>query len=162
MLSEFIHATSVSLGEGAVLLRGASGTGKSALALALMAHQHHRGEYAALIGDDRIWLQEEEGRVRACGSPQQAGLCELRFYGLVRVPHQLSGPVCLVVDLGPHASPLPRLPEREDLFTCLCGVNIPRLKIERGAGVDYNVFLIITSFGYVLRGVWEECATGAY
>ena len=49
----YIHATVVLVGEAGVLIRGASGSGKSALALALMSEAGRRGLFARLVGDDR-------------------------------------------------------------------------------------------------------------
>lgn len=76
---------------------GPSGSGKSGLALQLMALG------AALVADDRtdVWAEGEGGRVWA-GAPQGLPpLIEARFLGLLRVP-DLSPPVALslVVDLG--------------------------------------------------------------
>ena len=50
-----IHATAVVYGESGVLILGPSGSGKSALALALLARARDSGLFGALIGDDRVW-----------------------------------------------------------------------------------------------------------
>src|SRR4249919_3981593 len=53
-----VHATAVIHGESGVLILGPSGSGKSALALALMARATGEGAFGALIGDDRIYVRE--------------------------------------------------------------------------------------------------------
>ena len=53
-----LHATAVIHGESGVLILGPSGSGKSALALALMARASGEGAFGALIGDDRIYVRE--------------------------------------------------------------------------------------------------------
>ena len=49
-----MHATAVIYGDYGVLILGPSGSGKSALALALLARARSAGLFAALIGDDRV------------------------------------------------------------------------------------------------------------
>ena len=58
-MSETVHATAVLVGADGVLIRGESGAGKSALALALI----ERG--ARLIADDRLMLSACHGRLVA-------------------------------------------------------------------------------------------------
>ncbi len=78
-----IHATAVVYGESGVLILGPSGSGKSALALALLARARDIGVFGALVGDDRVWARAVEGRLVASGSPKLAGLIERRAVGLV-------------------------------------------------------------------------------
>lgn len=49
-----VHGTAAVVGEAGVLIRGASGAGKSSLALALVDAAAARGLFARLVGDDRI------------------------------------------------------------------------------------------------------------
>jgi HPr kinase/phosphorylase len=51
-----IHACAVAVGERGALIRGPSGAGKSALSLAMLALARQAGRFAALVGDDRIFL----------------------------------------------------------------------------------------------------------
>jgi len=62
-----IHASAVVVGEVGVVIRGPSDSGKSALALALLAVARERRLFAALIGDDRVSIAIEAGRVLARG-----------------------------------------------------------------------------------------------
>ena len=105
---ETIHATAVSLTLSnqpwlavavdqpgvAVLLRGVSGSGKSDLALRLMA-----GHGASLIADDRVALTTQSQQV-ICHAPAAiAGLLEVRGLGLLRVAPAPPTALALVIDL---------------------------------------------------------------
>ena len=59
------HANALLLGATGVLLRGVSGAGKSALTLELIARARLRGDFARLIGDDRVMLENCNGRLIA-------------------------------------------------------------------------------------------------
>ena len=79
-----VHATAVVYGESGVLILGPSGSGKSALALALMARARSVGAFAALIGDDRVYVREAEGgRILVSGAASTAGIIERRTVGLL-------------------------------------------------------------------------------
>lgn len=116
-----IHATCVSLGEVAVLLRGPSGSGKSDLALRLI----DRG--ARLVADDWVALTLENGRVVARSPAALAGLIEVRGLGPMPVPSVPAAVVGLVVDLVPEAA-VERLPE--PCFCAYCSVQLPLLRLN--------------------------------
>jgi serine kinase of HPr protein (carbohydrate metabolism regulator) len=90
------NVTCVALGERAVLIEGAPGSGKSSLALALI----DRG--AMLIGDDGVTLEERNGRLWALPPPNIAGLIEIRNVGLVALPTR-EAPLALAIRLDPAA-----------------------------------------------------------
>lgn len=123
------HATAILWGARAVLLRGASGAGKSRLALELLAEARRLGIHAALIGDDRLVLQEASGRLLARAVPEIDGLVEARGLGLVTLFHEPAGVVGLVVDLVRECPE--RLPDRDkgDLAATIAGVRLPRLPL---------------------------------
>jgi HPr kinase/phosphorylase len=109
-----VHATCVVLGnacvpfggavEGAVLLIGASGAGKSDVALRLI------GMGAKLLSDDQTLLFEEEGRLLADTPPSLHGRMEVRGVGVVTENAAQPAPVILAVRLDETAD-IPRLPE---------------------------------------------------
>ena len=99
-----LHATTVAWQGRACLIRGASGTGKSALALQLM------GYGAGLVADDRTILTETDaGVVASCPEPL-LGLIEARGVGLLEAEPHPPCPVVLVVDLDRQETE--RLPPR--------------------------------------------------
>ncbi|MEL7254426.1 MAG: serine kinase [Pseudomonadota bacterium] len=91
--TETLHASCVGVDGRAVLISGASGSGKSGLALQLMAMG------ATLIADDRtqVWA---EGDTLMAGAPDRLrGLIEARHVGILRVPHAGPQPVVLMVTM---------------------------------------------------------------
>jgi hypothetical protein len=72
------NATCVAVGGRGVLIEGPSGSGKSALALALI----DRG--AQLVGDDGVVLIADAGKLLAQPHPHTRGLLEIRNLGLAQ------------------------------------------------------------------------------
>jgi serine kinase of HPr protein (carbohydrate metabolism regulator) len=97
---EGLHATSIVYGENGVLILGPSGSGKSGLALALLARARSTGLFAALIGDDRIWIRRAGGRLIASGARNLAGVIERRMAGLLTVGSESAAVVRLIVELS--------------------------------------------------------------
>ncbi len=117
-----IHASAALAGEHGVLIRGASGSGKSSLVLALIAMDATRN---ALIADDRVALAAHHGRLVARVPPRLAGLIEVRGQGILKQPHVSPAVIDLVVDLM-AAADCPRMPEVDDR-TAIDGIALPRL-----------------------------------
>ncbi|MDH3263420.1 MAG: serine kinase [Paracoccaceae bacterium] len=89
-----LHASAVSIGGRALLILGPSGSGKSGLALELMALG------AGLIADDRTEITLREGHpLAACPGPIR-GRIEARGVGLLAAEPAPPAPVALAVDLG--------------------------------------------------------------
>ena len=91
---ETIHATSVSLEGRALLILGPAGSGKSDLALGMMALG------AGLIADDRTVLSVTEGRLFASCPAALAGRIEARGIGILACNPAPPAPVVLAIDLG--------------------------------------------------------------
>lgn len=128
----YIHANALVLGECGLLLRGASGAGKSALTLQLIADWRARGDFARLVGDDRVALDARGGRLIARPHPAIRGLIEARGLGLLRLPYEPACVVSAVIDLVAEEGDARRLPEEAERTADLCGVKLPRL-FEHGA-----------------------------
>ena len=94
----------MAFGRNAVLIIGPSGSGKSGLALQLMAVG------ARLIADDGVILRPRDGVAVATAPAPLRGLIEARGVGLLAADAQASGLVRLVADLG-HTEDM-RLPPR--------------------------------------------------
>ena len=126
-----VHASAVCVGEQAILIRGASGTGKSRLALDLILASR-TGVIAAtkLIGDDRVRLDTRNGRIWVSGVPELKGMLEIRGLGIRRCGFAASAEVTLVVDLA--ASDAERLPPPERRKTLISGVELPRIPVAAG------------------------------
>lgn len=144
MKGQTIHATTVALGEQGVLIRGASGTGKSGLALALIALAGSQGRFARLVADDRTALGATGGRLLARPVAPLEGLIERRGLGLTPEPHQPAVVVRLIVDLSGE-EPV-RMPEPEDLVDRLEGIDLPRLTVAGRAGDERLVLAALRLF----------------
>ena len=129
-----LHATALVVGESGLLLRGPSGAGKSALALALIARARESAIFAALVGDDRIFLRARGGRLLARGAPGFEGLVERRFEGVVAVAHEPYAVARLVVDLVGRGQSAPRMPGESDRIADLLGVRLPRIALDPAHG----------------------------
>ncbi len=127
---ETVHASCVVLGEDAVLVRGAPGSGKSSLCRALIASAEAAGHFARLVSDDRTRLEAKGGRLVARAMPATAGLIETRGLGIHPVAHEPAARVRLLVDLVAR-EPV-RMPEEEDLTTTLCGIAISSFRTPAG------------------------------
>ena len=124
-----VHASAVTIGEAGVLIRGASGIGKSALAFGLISARPGR---CRLIADDRVRLSAHHGRLVAFAPAEIAGLIEVRGQGVVSLPYLSPAVIRLVVDMV-AAVEAPRMPEQEESITILEGVSLPRLALAAGS-----------------------------
>jgi serine kinase of HPr protein (carbohydrate metabolism regulator) len=126
-MASTIHASAVLIGAHAVLIRGASGSGKSQLAWQLIEAAPARIPFARLVADDRAFVEAHHGRLLMRPAPELAGLIEVRGLGIRRLVYEPCAVVGLVVDLG--AADAGRLPAQEALKTEILGVTLPRLAV---------------------------------
>jgi len=127
-MTSTIHASAVLVGAHAVLIRGPSGAGKSQLAWALIeAAAQGVWPFARLVGDDRVFVEAQHGRLIVRPAPELAGLIEIRGLGIRRLPYEPIAVAGLVVDLA--AADAGRLPAREALRAEILGITLPRLAV---------------------------------
>lgn len=133
-----IHASCVRVGACGVLIRGASGAGKSRLAFALiLAGGSGMVPPVELVADDRVVLSRREGRLFAAAPAALGGLIEIRGAGVRRLPFRAETSLDLVVDLG--AADAARLPEEAALRVTFDGVEIQRLPAFAGGDAVQQV-----------------------
>jgi HPr kinase/phosphorylase len=126
-----IHASCVLVGRTAVLIRGASGSGKSRVALALIeAGAKGTLPFARLVADDRVQLNVAHGRLVASAPEAIKGKIEVRGNGIREVAYEPVALVRLVVDLG--ASDSARMPEAAAREAEISGVKLSRLPVASG------------------------------
>jgi serine kinase of HPr protein (carbohydrate metabolism regulator) len=114
--STLIHGSCVFWRDSGILLRGASGTGKSDLALRLC------DAGATLVADDQVHLEVVGDALLARPPAALEGLLEVRGLGLLRFPFQAPVKVTLVIDLvAPDR--VERLPSADHVM--LLGRQIP-------------------------------------
>lgn len=132
-----MHGTVVVIGDRGVLVMGASGAGKTTLAMTLIEAAARAGRLGRLVADDQAWMSAAGGRVVAEAPDAIAGLVELRGLG----PRPIAGLRSAVVDLAVRLVPAAdaqRLPESETMPICGCAVPLLRLK-ERSAAAAARV-----------------------
>jgi len=126
--SASVHASAVCVGDRAILIRGASGTGKSRLALDLiLAGRTGAITETRLIGDDRVRLDTRDGNLIVRAIPELEGMIEIRGLGIRRCAFVPEAQVALVVDLA--ASDAERMPPPERLKTLISGIELPRIPV---------------------------------
>ncbi|WP_019956646.1 HPr kinase/phosphorylase [Yoonia vestfoldensis] len=133
------HGTCVAWGDGSALIIGASGRGKSALALQLMALG------CTLVADDRVLLRPVSDGVLAECPPSIVGMIEARGAGILNAACQARAQVSLVVDLDQSEDQ--RLPAL--IKTRICGCDIPLIK--RIDGPHFAAIIV-----QILRAGWSN------
>jgi serine kinase of HPr protein (carbohydrate metabolism regulator) len=125
--AETIHASAVVVGERAVIIRGASGAGKSRLAAKLLdAGKTGLLRYVRLIADDRIKISAAHGRLLVSAPDSIRGMIEVHGLGIRAVACEPMAVAGWIVDVA--AEDAARMPE--PAFAELLGVRIPRLAIK--------------------------------
>lgn len=135
-----IHGTAIAIDGRGVLILGASGSGKSDLALRLI----DRG--ATLIADDQVELSARAGRLDACALAVLHGRIEVRGVGIVDV-EATRAPLALAVDID-------RAPERlpEPATISLHGVELPLIALAPfAASAPIKVELALKRLGLSLE-----------
>lgn len=124
-----VHGTCVALEDRAVLLRGASGSGKSDLALRFLELPSDDAYRPLLVADDQVFVEaQEDGSVTASPPETLAGLIEIRGLGIVEMLSTVRARLVLVCDLV-AADQVPRLPPDPWDRTEVAGVDLPLLKL---------------------------------
>lgn len=116
-----------------MLIRGASGRGKSGLALQLLAFG------AELVADDRTRVWKENGQIMADAPVTIRGQIEARGMGILRLPCVGPQPVSLIVDMDAESSErVPPLAQAEIL-----GLRIPIVKKNAHAHFPATILLYL-------------------
>ncbi len=135
-----VHATAIVLGDRGVLIRGASGSGKTSLSLELLARARAAGVHAALVCDDQVLVSAHRGRLIAKAAMALAGLVEVRGLTPRPVGWTAAAVVDLLVDLV-DGTEAPRYREPEP--SVLLGVSVDSLVLpqrHRAANAESVIF----------------------
>lgn len=119
----------------ALVVIGKSGSGKSTIALELMALG------ATLVGDDRLRLSLEHGKLVVRPVEEIAGLVEARGLGILHAPYVAEAQVAYVMDLD--APTAPRMPQIE--CRSVLGQNVPLLRPIEGPHRAPALYQLLTS-----------------
>ena len=112
---EVLHASCVAFGDKGLLIIGSSGSGKSSLALELMALG------ATLVADDRVQLTKAGDRISASCPPSIAGKIEAREIGILNANYTAHVFIDVLVNLEKTENN--RLPQKRTIE--MLGQDIP-------------------------------------
>tara|TARA_R100001244_G_scaffold20643_12_gene21810 strand:- start:14713 stop:15168 length:456 start_codon:yes stop_codon:yes gene_type:complete len=115
-----LHATAVAIAGAGVLIRGASGSGKSDLALRLI----DRG--ATLISDDQVDIVRDDKDLLLSPPARLAGKLEIRSLGICEQEFLSGVELKLVVDLKHHPD---RFPFDNQVMNLL-GIKVPSCTLD--------------------------------
>ncbi|MCO5063801.1 MAG: HPr kinase/phosphorylase [Rhizobiaceae bacterium] len=121
-----LHGTAIILGDRGVFVRGSSGSGKTELALELLARARMYGLFARLVADDQLFASTGGGRLVLRAPETIAGLVEVRGLGPRPIEWQERAVIDLVVTLIDPAE-AERMPEPGSVV--LHSVSLPELKL---------------------------------
>ena len=124
-----LHATAVSVANKGLLILGASGSGKSKLALAMLTHG------AKLISDDQVLLKPDIDKIILSAPCSIIGKIEARYIGILNVSAQLF----LAIDLDKDEPE--RLPKKK--FTEYFGKRIQLLNGKNIKGLEYSLLQLL-------------------
>ena len=143
-----LHGSCVVVREAGILIRGPSGSGKSALARELVIEAERLGRFGRLVCDDRVQVTNRNGRLLATAVPAIAGKLEARGFGVLTLPYERAAILRLVIDCLTEDPP--RLPAPGDRTVALCGVPLPRIGARMGPGLARIILLRLDNPGDTL------------
>lgn len=118
-----IHGTCVQWRGSGILIVGVSGSGKSQLALTLMAEEH---KPAHLVADDRVVITCRDQSISASAPPALSGKIERYGMGIETHIPMAATDLDLVVELVLRDQ-IERLPEPEALIWSCGNLTLPKL-----------------------------------
>ena len=126
--AELIYGTCVSLGKKGAILTGASGSGKSDLALRFIFATPPELD-PALIADDQVYVEARNGQLFAYPPKTISGQIEIRGLGIAHIPFRKEAEVKVLIRLTSKEE-VPRLPPSPLPTQELCGINVPILLLS--------------------------------
>lgn len=118
---ELMHASCVQYREAGLIIRGPSGSGKSDLALRLIA------DGGRLVADDYVWIGAEAGTVYAIAPDTIAGRIEVRGLGILTSPALRVTRIDCVIELVERAA-IERLPPPRQVE--IAGLCLPSFDLD--------------------------------
>jgi len=128
-----IHATCVALDGQSVLLIGDSGSGKSSLALRLIALG------AMLVSDDSVDVTLDSETLTTSAPKTIEGKIEARGFGILEMPHCATASLKFVVDM--NKSEVRRLPDDKSMN--ILGQNVPLIFGANNPALADAVFCVL-------------------
>lgn len=123
-----LHATCINVGGMGVLLLGASGSGKSDLALRLIDHGSGGFHEGILVADDQVIVTSTDGRLTARAPHALQGRLEIRGIGVVSMPYLETTHIQFAATLSTAAGD--RIPDFTQQVIEIASVAIPNLALN--------------------------------
>ncbi|MBB4570438.1 HPr kinase/phosphorylase [Rhizobium leucaenae] len=124
-----VHGTAIVIGKTGLLFLGPSGSGKSSLAFACLAAAKPLGLSAALVADDQVFITQRDGAVIAECPPSIAGLMEIRYTGIVRLPYVSEAEMhCAIRPVDPATAE--RLPPEDEKADVTESIRLPLIRLS--------------------------------
>lgn len=148
-----VHGTAVVIGTTGLILIGASGSGKSSMAIRLMAGARRSGHLALLLSDDQVFVESVNGRAVA-GAPETIkGRIELYGSGIGQA--ETIDSAVLHLALQPVAADSAnRIPEENQCWQPMRGVVLPLHFIDRNVA-DPFAWLAALFPGFPVAGTFQ-------
>jgi serine kinase of HPr protein (carbohydrate metabolism regulator) len=124
-----VHATAITVGGTGLLFLGPSGSGKSSLAFSCLAGAKALGMEARLIADDQLFLSRSGNDVLAECPSAIAGLMEIRYTGIVKLPYVARAAIHVAI-LPVDPATATRLPPENEEIEVLEGISLPAIRIS--------------------------------
>ncbi len=136
-----VHGTALVIDGFGVMLRGASGSGKSLLALELIAQAQNNNRQIKLLADDRINIIIKDNQIFMQTPPALAGKIELYGHGIISRPYIKSAKLNLIVDFVEN---IERMPEQKQFIASFENIEIARcpIPIRNQTDINHQILLI--------------------
>ena len=127
---ECIHATAIAIGQRAIIIRGAPGSGKSDLALRCLSMPASQllASPARLVADDQVIVTREGISLIVTAPPTLLGRLEVRGLGILEIDPELEAKAILVADISERFQ-IERYPDPWPVVNLL-GLTLPALRIS--------------------------------
>ncbi len=155
MQSPTIHASAVIIGTQAILIRGASGVGKTSLGHLLIQYAAQYGfAHSCWLADDRVYVEKIQNALIATAPPQIFEKSEVYGLGVACVNALAKAKVALIVDINPNA-PIERVAQIEGHFFTMNDIKLPVLRINEVSSLQIQT--VFLAYLAILRGQWPIC-----
>ncbi|AVA19729.1 MULTISPECIES: serine kinase [unclassified Rhizobium] len=135
-----VHGTAIVIGKTGLLFLGPSGSGKSTLAFACLAAAKPLGLSATLVADDQVFITQREGAIIAECPPSIAGLMEIRYTGIVRLPHVSEAEMHFAIRPVDPAT-AERLPPEDEQIDVTESIRLPLIRLSAASANPLAVIM---------------------